>query len=507
MIDELRHEIRRVTIGNAWVSDATLAVIVGELDSGERVVAALTTAGGGNALVATNRRVIVATKRKIAYECPYDALTEVEAKAGFLTRGVRLRSAKRTYLYNYKELDKEGPVEMAAAIRLLLDGSAPDDDNDDEDATEIAVVGEGASALAQLASAYIGVATPSRAEIAALPGLLAEGEQVALITNCRRGRDYGALAATDARALFVSEGEDGVVAAESWPHSGTERVEIGVARSSLAYVQVHTADRVVQIDALDIVAAESWQQDLIERVQQCIWGDIRSGESSVEYAMRVTSGYIQLHTAVGVVQINPFHDIEAVKSWQQDLIERVEQDMVRGSLGYIQLYTTDGVVQIDALDLDCARQAAEFLQSKAGVAAGWAAQHELADVDNGEDAPTAELADQRELEDADKGEGALTGEQAAGMDDGAGDDGGAASGAGENQGALTDERTTQLQSIETLRDSGILTAEEYEQMRARIYERESERATQLQSIEALRDSGILTAEEYERMRARIYETG
>lgn len=130
MMYELRHEIRRVTIGRTWVSDATLAVIAGALDSGERVVAVLTTAGGGNALVATNRRTIVATKRKVAYECPYDALTEVEAKTGFLTRGVRLRSAKRTYMYNYKELDKEGPAEMEAAIRRLLDGSAPDDDND-----------------------------------------------------------------------------------------------------------------------------------------------------------------------------------------------------------------------------------------------------------------------------------------------------------------------------------------------------------------------------------------
>ena len=463
MMHELRHEIRRVTIGRAWISDATLEIIAGELDLGERVVAALTTAGGGNALVATNRRVIVATKRKVAYECPYDALTEVEAKTGFLTRGVRLRSAKRTYMYNYKELDKEGPVEMAAAIRRLLDGSAPDDDNDDEDATEIAVVGEGASALAQLASAYIGVATPSRAEIAALPGLLAEGEQVALIANCRREWDYGALVATDARALFVSEGEDGAdgaVATTSWPHDLIERVELGAARNSLAYVQLHTAD---------------------------------------------------------------------------------------------------GVVRIDALDIDGARQAAEFLQSKAGASVGAAAQRELADVDvdNGEDAPTAERADQRELADAYNGEGALAGdvtggggtatgagenqgalmaEQVAGAGDVTGDDGGTATGADENQGALmaeqvavtgdsasddggtaagvgdgvgalTSDGATQLQSIETLRDSGILTAEEFERMRARIYERESERATQLQSIEALRDSGILTAEEYERMRARIYETG
>lgn len=36
MVNELRYEVRQVTIGRAWVSDATLAVIAGELDSGER---------------------------------------------------------------------------------------------------------------------------------------------------------------------------------------------------------------------------------------------------------------------------------------------------------------------------------------------------------------------------------------------------------------------------------------------------------------------------------------
>ena len=512
MPDELRYEIRRVTLGRAWVSDATLAVIASELDSGERVVAALTNSGSGNTLFATSRRVIVANERNIAYECPHDAITEVEAKTGFLTQGVNLRSAKRAYLYRTGS-DKEGPVEMAAAIRRLMAESAlADDDNDAEDAgdaTEIAVAIERASAIGRLADVYIGVATPSRAEVSALPGLLAEGERVALIANCRREWDYGALVATDTRAMFVSEGEDGAVVTASWPHDLVDRVEIGAARRSLSYAQLHTADGVVQIDALDIVVAESWPHDLTECVA------------------RGSLDYIQMHTDNGAVQINPFDvDIKILatetESWLQDLIERVEQGVVRGSLAYIQLHTADGVVRLDAFDIDAAQQATEFLRSKMDAAAGAAAQHKLADADKGKDAPTAELADQRELEDADKGDGALTGEQAAGAGenqdsltseqvagagDGTGGDDGTAAGASENKSALTSEQAAQLQSIEALRDSGILTAEEFERMRARIYEKEAERAAQLQSIEALRDSGILTAEEFDRMRARIYEMG
>ena len=560
MPDELRYEIRQVTLGRAWVSDATLAVISGELDSGERVVAALTNSGG-NTLFATNRRVIVANERNIIYECPHDAITEVEAKTGFLTQGVNLRSDKRAYLYRTGG-DKEGPVEMAAAIRRLMAGSAPDDDHDagnDEDAAETAVALARASAIGRLADAYIGVATPSRAEVSALPGLLAEGEQVALIANCRREWDYGALVATDARALFVSEGEDGAVVAASWPHDLVDRVEIGAARISPAYVQQNTSDGVVRIDidSHDIVASASWQHDLIGRVEQGFFGEItieRILEGSIPQLHTAEEGSIlQLHTADGVVEID-------IASWRHDLIERVEQGVVGDSLAYIQLHTADWVVQIDALDIDCARQAAEFLQSKANVAARAAAVRESADAYKSEGAPTADQvvgagdgagdgggiaagASENQVAwtseqaagagDSAGDEGgtaagvgenqvARTGDQAAGAGDGAGDEGGAAAGAGENQvaltseqaagagenqGALAGEQAAQLQSIEALLDSVILTAEEFEQMRARIYERGAERAAQLQSIEALRDSGILTAEEFERMRARIYETG
>ena len=252
---KLRDEIRGVTIGNAWVSDATMVVIAGELDVGERVVAALTAAGGGNTLVATNRRALVATKRKVDYECTYDALTEVEAKTGFLTRGINLRSDRRAYMYR-TGIDKAGPVEMVAVIRRLMAESTLAGD-DDDGVADMVVAREGTSALARLASAYIGVATPSRAEIAAMPGLLADGEQVALIANCRRGRDYGVLPATDSRALFLSEGEDGVVASEWWPHYIIERVELGVGagRGSMSFIQLHTAEEVAQIDALDINGA------------------------------------------------------------------------------------------------------------------------------------------------------------------------------------------------------------------------------------------------------------
>ena len=339
MMDKLREEIRRVTIGNAWVSDATLAVIAGKLDLGERVVAALTTTGGGNTLVATNRRALVVTKRKVAYQCPYDDLTEVEAKTGFLTRGINLRSAKRAYMYR-TGIDKDGPIEMMAALRRLMAESALADGDADE-AADIVVAREGASALARVASAYIGVATPSRAEIAALPGLLVEGEQVALIVNCRREWDYGALVATDARALFVSEGEDGVVASEWWPHDIIERVELGVGAG-------------------------------------------------------------------------------------------------RGSLSYIQLHTAEEVTQIDALDIKGARQAAEFLRSKAGASTS-VAQHEAIRPLITRLARCLAVAAQH----------------------------GAAS-AGEE--SLTADQIAQLQSIEALRDSGILSPDEFERMRARIYE-------------------------------------
>ena len=367
-------------------------------------------------------------------------------------------SDKRSHLYRTGS-DKDGPVEMAKVIKRLMAAIATDDD---DDATDVVVEPKWVSDLARLESAYIGVVTPSRAEITKLPDLLAEGERVSLITNCRRERDYGALVATDSRTLFVWEGDDGAVATASWPHIGTERVEHGAA--------------------------------------------------------------------------------------------------ARGSLAYVQLHTTDGVVQIDALDIDGARQAAEFLQSKAGASTGAAARRELAGADKGAGARTGEqavgvgdgagdegvtAAGAGENQDARTGEqvagagdgvgddgvtaagagenqGARTGEPAAGagenqdartsehatgVGDGAGDDGGTVAGVGENQGALTGEQAAQLQSLEALRDSGILSAEEFERMRARIYDREAERAAQLQSIEALRDSGILSAEEFERMRARIYETG
>lgn len=237
---ETERELARALIGARAAPPAVSRIAADELEPDETIAAALCAPNGFSALIATDRRAIIATKRKIAYDWSYDAIDKATAKTGFFKSHIQIAARGKPHKFPAGS-DKEAAREMTDALNgLITEFKLRPDDADDS-----------APAPPDARGAYLGLPMPSRPEAALIEVALRPGETAALMANCRIDDHYGVIAATSARALIAiaslrqlrSIGYDEIISAAL------------VGSKPLSHIIITAQDGRTRIDALDAEAA------------------------------------------------------------------------------------------------------------------------------------------------------------------------------------------------------------------------------------------------------------
>lgn len=238
---DIERDIARKLIGSRKAPPAVARILAAELEDGETIAAAISAPNGQSALIATNRRALIASKRKVVYEWSYDAITQAAPKNRLFKADIRIMANDRAHKYPVGS-NKAAAREMAETLTALI---AESDIRAENEPNAPAPPPQGPEA------AYIGFPTPSRIELREIEYALNPSESVSLIANCRIDNDYGVIAATTERIMTALTRKRGV---DSISYRSVSDAALSPAKP-LNHILLNTTNGLVRIDALDPEAA------------------------------------------------------------------------------------------------------------------------------------------------------------------------------------------------------------------------------------------------------------
>lgn len=238
---DIERDIARNLIGNRKAPPAVARILAAEIEDGESVAAAITAANGQSALIATNRKTLIVSKRKVVYEWSHDAISKIEPKSGLFKADIRIIANDRAHKYPVGS-NKPAAREMAKMLTALIaESDLRAEDHEDTPAPPPQAP----------EAAYIGLPTPSRIELREIEYALNPSESVSLIANCRIDNDYGVIAATTERIMTALTRKRGV---DSISYRSVSDAALSPAKP-LNHILLNTTNGLVRIDALDPEAA------------------------------------------------------------------------------------------------------------------------------------------------------------------------------------------------------------------------------------------------------------